>query len=231
MAASLQITPIRVDLPADAGAASLTLRNHGTTPIHAQVRVFRWTQKNNDDVLTPATEVVASPPIMRIEPQSDQMVRVVRPGAQKVESEMAYRLLIDELPAENQAARSGVRLQLRYSVPVFVAANDNVGVPKVAFSLWREGDAWMLGAHNPGAHYAQITQVTLLAGAASMPLSAGLLGYALGNSSRVWKLTLPDGFTLEPGTRLKVTLNGTEVIQPLELARPGVFDVAQSEGK
>lgn len=129
-ATSLQISPVRIDLPAGPGAAAITLRNASGAPIHAQVRVFRWTQADGADVLTPTDDAVASPPILRIAGNGEQMVRVVRPldpvlrndasTSAVPPTETAYRLLIDELPQrEAQVDQSGVRVQLRYSVPVF----------------------------------------------------------------------------------------------------------------
>ncbi|WP_407059135.1 fimbria/pilus periplasmic chaperone [Ralstonia syzygii subsp. celebesensis] len=65
-AAALQISPIRLDLLPGQSAAALTLRNRGTQPINAQVRVFRWTQDTDGDRLEPAPALVASPPIVQI---------------------------------------------------------------------------------------------------------------------------------------------------------------------
>lgn len=196
-AASLQITPIRADLPAGPGAAALTLRNRGDTPIHAQVRVFRWLQRDGDDVLEPTTEAVASPPLVRIAAGDEQLVRIVRPGATAADGETTYRLLIDELPdasgapgaANPPATTAGIRVQLRYSVPVFAGTPANAPRPPLQFALAREQDAWVLSARNTGRMHAQISQVQLsTADGQAVTLAPGLLGYALRNSGRAWRL-------------------------------------------
>lgn len=192
-AASLQITPIRADLPAGPGAAALTLRNRGDTPIHAQVRVFRWQQRDGDDVLEPTSEAVASPPLVRIAAGGEQLVRIVRPGATAADGETTYRLLIDELPAApgeaDAPATTGVRVQLRYSVPVFAGTPANAPRPPLQFALAREHDAWVLSARNTGRMHAQISQVQLSAAdGQAVTLAPGLLGYALRNSGRSWRL-------------------------------------------
>jgi fimbrial chaperone protein len=221
LAASLQITPIRVELPPGAGAAALSLRNRGDQPISAQVRVFRWTQAQGDDVLTPAEDIVASPPILRIEAQSEQLVRIVRPGPDTVPAETTYRLLIDELPQADTSTTSGVRLQLRYSVPVFVGTPAAGGAPRVNFALWRDGQSWMLGATNDDNRHAQISDVSLVADTgAATPVAAGLLGYALRGNHRAWRVPLPNGFAPGPRMRVKATLNGTSVVRPLDLSPP-----------
>lgn len=62
LAAGLQIAPISLSIPADKKADEVWLRNAGTETVHAQVRVYRWSQDQGEDVLTPDTGMVASPP-------------------------------------------------------------------------------------------------------------------------------------------------------------------------
>src|SRR5215217_7487592 len=62
-AASLQVTPLLVEVAAPGATSTLTLRNQGTQPVNGQIRVFRWTQANGQDVLEPMDAVVASPPM------------------------------------------------------------------------------------------------------------------------------------------------------------------------
>lgn len=126
-AAALQISPIRLDLLPGQSAGSLTLRNRGTQPLNAQVRVFRWTQDAEGDRLEPAPALVASPPIVQISGEGEQLVRVVLTQPAAGNDEQTYRLLIDELPERRPQAQTGVTMQLRYSVPVFV--NASTGAP------------------------------------------------------------------------------------------------------
>ncbi|RZT39466.1 fimbrial biogenesis chaperone [Cupriavidus agavae] len=219
-ATSLQISPVRVDLPAGPGAAALTLRNTADTPIHAQVRVFRWTQADGADVLAPADDVVASPPIVQIGGQAEQMIRVVRPGKAGTPGETAYRLLIDELPRRDAPVdQSGVRVQLRYSVPVFAGTPTEAPPPALALTLWRDGSEWWLGMRNGGTRHARVSDAALVNGAQRVPLTAGLLGYALPGALRVWKVRVPPGFTPAAGLRLDTAING----EPQSLPVPNVL--------
>ena len=43
-AATLQISPVLVDLAPQQGATGIQLRNPGATPIYGQVRVYAWDQ-------------------------------------------------------------------------------------------------------------------------------------------------------------------------------------------
>ncbi|WP_137927310.1 molecular chaperone [Cupriavidus sp. 2SB] len=220
-ATSLQISPVRVDLPAGAGAAALTLRNTADTPIHAQVRVFRWTQADGADVLTAADDVVASPPIVRIGGQAEQMIRVVRPGNTATPGESAYRLLIDELPQRNAPAnQSGVRVQLRYSVPVFAGTPVDAPMPRLALSLWRDQGDWWLGMRNSGARHARVSDAALVNGSQRVTLTAGLLGYALPGALRTWKIRVPPHFMPGANLRLETAINGEPQSLPVLPGRP-----------
>lgn len=141
-AAALQISPIRLDLLPGQSAGSLTLRNRGTQPLNAQVRVFRWTQDAEGDRLEPAPALVASPPIVQISGEGEQLVRVVLTQPAAGNDEQTYRLLIDELPERRPQAQTGVTMQLRYSVPVFVNASTGAPPrPGRAAARWRADPA------------------------------------------------------------------------------------------
>nr|WP_315595096.1 molecular chaperone [uncultured Cupriavidus sp.] len=220
-AASLQISPVRIDLPAGAGAAAMTLRNAASAPIHAQVRVFRWTQADGADVLAPADDVMASPPIVRIAGNSEQLVRVVRPGQAAATSETAYRLLIDELPQRDAPAdQSGVRVQLRYSIPVFAGTPSAAPSPPLAVTLRHDQGEWRLAARNNGMRHARISDVALVNGGQRVTITAGLLGYTLPGATRIWKIRVPASFAPGSGLRLDADINGEPQSLPVNQERP-----------
>jgi fimbrial chaperone protein len=189
--ATLQISPVTLDLAADSPAAALTLRNPGDRPIYGQVRTYRWTQEHGDDVLTPAPELVASPPLLQIGAQSDQLVRLVRTARDKPPREQSYRVLIDELPTPDAPVTSGITIRLRYSIPVFVAPATAGAPAQLDWSLARGEQAWQLRVANRGEHHAQISAVRLVDAAGKRyEITEGLLGYALAGSARQWPLRL-----------------------------------------
>jgi len=190
-AANLQISPVSISFKAAQTATGVTLQNFGDQPLHGQVRVFVWDQKDGADVLTPATDLVASPPIMEVAAGTTQTVRLVRRNGAAGPIEQSYRILIDEIPRADGAA-SGVAIQLQYSVPVFIAPLDAAAAPRLTWTLKKIDGAWHLEARNDGALHAQIG-ATLLRNAKGkeFQLGTGLLGYALPNRTRRWRL--PEG--------------------------------------
>lgn len=209
LAAALQVSPIRLDLSADKPAAALTLHNDGSVPLDAQVRVFAWTQSLDDDHLERTAVIVASPPIVRIEPNGDQTIRILRLGDAPLAREETYRLLIDEIPNGQTAQSTGVRMQLRYSVPVFAGAMD-ARVPALSFALERSDKAdapLLLRASNDSDLHAQLSNVRLdWPDGHTTQVSAGLLGYTLPRAARRWPIAgAPSGAT---SATLHAVING-----------------------
>ncbi|EPT4022077.1 fimbrial biogenesis chaperone [Enterobacter roggenkampii] len=128
LAATLQVAPVTLDLQSDQRAAAIYLTNSGKAAIHAQIRVYEWTQKNGKDVLVATGEVVSSPAMTSLAPGQQQLVRIIvmQPGIRA--QEQSYRLVIDELPdATSRAANpTAVHFLLRYSIPVFIAGNRHI---------------------------------------------------------------------------------------------------------
>jgi len=226
-AAGLQVAPISLEFLPSSPAQGLWLSNTGSDALHAQVRVFHWTQANGKDVLTPTQSLVASPPMLSLEPGAQQLVRVIRLGVSNPGGGAdAYRLLVDELPQLEERTETGVRYVLRYSIPVFMqpaSQPDAVAIAETLhWSLLQDEDGIALQARNSGTFHAQLSQVSLLPpGGAPFELSAGLLGYVLPGMTMRWPLKFATD-RLPPDTRLRVSING----KPIDQAFP-VGDLAR----
>jgi fimbrial chaperone protein len=208
---TLVIWPIDPVLEQGQTAAPLWLENRGVEPLTLQIRVVGWRTADFDDVFMDEQEdIVASPPVARVAPGTRQFVRLVRTSRTPLEGEQAYRVIIDELPAQRDepAAVSelalGVALRLRYSLPLFVyggglvadrrsqtttlARSAEAAVPDLH---WRivDGQArrW-LHVRNAGTGHARLSRVHVAGGTVSVPLAAGLLGYVLPGAERRWAL-------------------------------------------
>lgn len=206
-AATLQISPVLVDMAPRQGATGIMLRNPGTTPVYGQVRVYAWDQANGDDVLTPTQEIQASPPIIQVPPNGEQLVRLVRAGNDLPPVERSYRLVIDEIPDPSTPLVNGVVLRMRYSVPVFVAGATPEPLPELAWHWTRDGKEWVLSLNNTGTRYAQVAALQIQAGA-DAPLAKvdGLLGYALAQRQREWRF--PVKRSASGQVKIKALVNG-----------------------
>ncbi|VVD86366.1 P pilus assembly protein chaperone PapD-like protein [Pandoraea communis] len=189
--ATLQVSPVIVNILPTQPATTLTLGNSGDLPIHGQLRLYAWTQRNGDNVLTPTEALIASPPIVRIEPGERQIVRLVHVAQKPEHHEQSYRLLVDELPSADAAVTDGVSIRLRYSLPVFVQARD-AQAPSLHFDVrMAQGE---VEVRNDGERHAQLGATRVLdTSGRSVELARGLLGYVLAGQTRRFPLRWPAG--------------------------------------
>jgi fimbrial chaperone protein len=185
-AASLRVTPVTLDLPAPDNAGTLHVHNEARRSINVQVRVFRWTQSRGEDRLAPATDVVASPPMIAIGAGADNVVRIVRVAKSPVVAEEDYRVVVDELPDPTRRHAGVVNLVLRYSVPVFFHSTD-ASRARVSWSIRRRGKALAVTAKNSGDQRFKIADLALTdSRGRSIVLRKGLVGYVLGHATMQW---------------------------------------------
>ncbi|MDQ4627477.1 fimbrial biogenesis chaperone [Janthinobacterium lividum] len=211
--ASLQISPVTLNLRAAQSAAGISLQNLGDQPIYGQVRVFVWDQRDGEETLAPTQELVASPPIVEIAANSRQTIRLVRAQAGPVAQEKTYRVLIDEVSREDEAGRSGVDIRLRYSVPVFVLPAGAPGKEVLDWQVFREQGEWMLRVKNSGNFHAQIGAMTLTNQAGKeFVISKGLFGYVLAARMRVWRLPVAREAELDGPLSIAVNVNAKALI-------------------
>jgi fimbrial chaperone protein len=118
----VQVTPVLVTVDGARGTASLRVRNLREREISFDVELYAWDQIDGADVLAPTTDLIAAPSVFAIAPGQEQILRIARAGASRAsvpETEIAYRLLLRELPSPEPSA-NGFRVQLTMSLPVFV---------------------------------------------------------------------------------------------------------------
>lgn len=206
-ATGLQVWPTTVFIAAERGADGLRLRNNGAQALHAQVRVFHWSQNDGEDRLETAQEIAVSPPMLELAPGAEQLVRVVRLGPAPVIREVSYRLIVDELPIDAIDARrqAGLKYVLRYSIPVFLSPREVKASPVLHTRLARDGKALFLAIDNAGNGHAQVADLAFVRGEQRRGIAPGLSGYVLPGQGRRW--ALPDG--LDPsGGAFTARING-----------------------
>lgn len=191
-AASLQVMPVLLDL-VEGNNGVLHLRNEGTKPVDVQVRIFRWRQQDGVETLEPAAEVVASPPLTTVQPGTDYSVRIVREAPALPVGEEAYRVWIDELPANARAGRSGVNFTVRSVIPIFFRSAD-ASLPKVQWIVSRQGSQMVLVGRNEGDQRLRLSDLSITDGNHRVVDRKGLFGYVLGHSTMKWRLPATGAF-------------------------------------
>lgn len=220
-AGGLQVAPTTLTLQSTQNADGLWLSNTGDSVLHAQVRVYRWTQEGGENKEIPSREVLVSPPMIQLAVGDRQLVRVIRTGPPPVNGEDSYRVVIDELPVSNDT-KKGLQFVMRYSVPVFMAPAAGDSTPKLAWKIRRDGANAMLEVSNSGGMHAQLADLQFADKRGQRTdVHSGLLGYVLPGAQMRWRLkTPPTAFTA--GGTLESLINGSATQQdlpPIEPAR------------
>lgn len=210
-AASLRVSPILIESAAGKDVV-VTLRNQEVRPMNAQVRVFRWTQRDGQDQLDPTDDVMASPPILTIAPGEDYTVRLQRTTGSEPVAEEAYRVVVDELPNPDRQRNGTVAVVLRYLVPAFFFPPD-AGQPRLRWSLQRREGRTVIVAENEGDRRAQISDLALRGGSRTAPLFRGLAGYVLGHSTKEWRVD--PNLAARPGSSIMAMSDRGPIHAPL----------------
>jgi fimbrial chaperone protein len=229
-AASVMIWPINPVIASDARATALWLENRGAAAVTLQIRVLGWTQHDYGDRFEDAPqELVTSPPLATIAPGRRQLVRLMRTRDVPANSEISYRVLIDEVPGPESLdatrpgdqAAMGVTFRMRYSVPLFVYGRGmqppetaasrreaaSAGQPALSWRLINDERGRFLQLRNAGSTHARLSNVQLVTPATGFDVATGLLGYVLPGADMRWPL--PDGAPDGDGVALRMAVNGT----------------------
>jgi fimbrial chaperone protein len=203
-AQSLSVLPVNVFLQPGERAASLSLTNSGAKPTSIQVRAYDWSQKNDEDQLTPSQVVVVSPPLVTIAPGSTQVVRLIlRQPPQG--GEATYRIILDQIPGPGEPGV--IQMVLRLSIPVF-AAPETKAAPKVQFHLEDDGDKLFLVGVNTGQSHESIHDIVVTtSGGRKLEPQAKVSPYLLAGATRRWELGA-QGYAPQPGESLELTAHG-----------------------
>jgi len=234
-ASSVLIWPIDPVLEADQQASALWLENRGTETANLQIRVFGWSQSGFEEQYQNQRDVIGSPPVAKIEPGQKQLVRLTRTKDVPPGQELAYRIIIDEIPSAQPPAAEGgktaaaIRFQMRYSVPLFAygaglwSKEDStrprdpkgIGVPQLSWRTVAVDGRPYVEVRNQGAVHARLTDVAIKQGGQSKPLAEGLLGYVLPGAVMRWPAPGP----LASESALQVRVNGGAQVQSIAPGR------------
>ncbi|MCO7626370.1 molecular chaperone [Pseudomonas fluorescens] len=234
-ASSVLIWPIDPVLEADQQASALWLENRGTETANLQIRVFGWSQSGFAEQYQNQRDVIGSPPVAKIEPGQKQLVRLTRTKDVPPGQELAYRIIIDEIPSAQPPAAEGgktaaaIRFQMRYSVPLFAygaglwSKEDStrprdpkgVGVPQLSWRTVAVDGRPYVEVRNQGAVHARLTDVVIKQGGQNKPLAEGLLGYVLPGAVMRWPAPGP----LASESALQVRVNGGAQVQSIAPGR------------
>jgi fimbrial chaperone protein len=222
LAGSFEVNPIRVELNATTRSVALSVRNSGTTAVVVQTSVSAWSQQDGKDVLTPTNEVLISPPVVTIEPEREQIVRVGLRRAPDAQRELSYRIFLTEVPPPPQPGFQGLVVALRVGLPLFVQPRQGTAKATLVWNAEVRDGSVHLKLDNQGTGHIQISTVELFSAPGGEPVAEySGLAYVLPGQSRDFQLKLRD-IRVKKGDnlRMKVSTDAGAIDAQIDLVGP-----------
>jgi fimbrial chaperone protein len=190
-AGSFSVSPTRVELLPGQRAAVVTLRNADASPLTVQVELVDWSQATGEDQYTPTRELLATPPVFTLAPNSEQVVRIALRTAQDGTTEKAFRIFFQEVPQEVKPGFNGLNVALRVGVPIFISPKQGAE-GKLEWSLRQQDDGKLrVEAVNNGNAHVQVTGFELSVASLSERLPVEQMRYVLPGARISWTIDAP----------------------------------------
>jgi fimbrial chaperone protein len=215
VAATLQVSPVRITISADGKAGVVRLHNQSDVPTLVQVEALVWNETADLSEVTTTSEILAVPPVFEIGAGAEQLIRLALRKPLTSGTEQAYRLLITEVPRAVGDGTPGVSFALRLNLPVFVTPEG--ALPQPSWSLQRDGGGAKLTLGNQGNAHVRVQSIALFEdGGANPVFVSDDGGYVLAGRERSWQLDLA---SLKAGASLtvKAETNLGELEAPVDI--------------
>ena len=166
VAGAFSVSPVRIFMLPRERAVAVVVVNEGDTEVVLQADLNAWTQKpDGTDELNPTDDMVLSPPIIRLAPNSRQVVRLALLKPADATRQLTYRMIMREVPEAVAMIARTVQLpvSLALSMPVFITPPpakrimDCVTAPNLTVIC-----------ANSGTAYAQVREIVLKRGTVTL---------------------------------------------------------------
>jgi fimbrial chaperone protein len=190
-AGSFSVSPIRIELSKGQPTAVMTVRNNDTAPVIIQASTLSWGQPGGEEAYGPTRELLVTPPIFTLPPDGEQIVRVALRREPEATRELAYRLLLAEVPQAADKEFTGLRVALRLSLPVFVRPM-TPAKPEVEWhATWTGENQLQVTAANSGTAHLQVTDFELRFPGVEVAEKVAVSRYVLPGSAITWEVKVP----------------------------------------
>ena len=206
LAGRFSVAPIRVDFGAGLRIGAVTVTSEDDHPLVFKNSPSLWTQNaDGGDVYTPTSDLVVTPPLLRVETGEPRIVRIGTlrdPG----DVERSYRVFLEEqAPANPEAGGATIAVVIKFGVPVFVAPRSE-RIAGVAEIVERKPGRVTLQIKNSGNVHFNVETITAN-GVAVKDVSSW---YLLPGATRRYDLAIPpDACT---GTAVDLRIQATRTV-------------------
>lgn len=211
MAGGLTIFPLRADLSTQTRIAAFNVISGESTPTLMQVHLFAWTQANGVELLAPSDDLLVGPPIFTLAPGKTQLIRVGLRSDPMSNREIAYRVVIGEVPTSKLA---GLSFAFRLSMPIFVSPTMPSG-PHAQWSVEHIDTRHLrLTLDNSGDEHIHVASLSVATEPAdTLIFSGGPSAYVLSGQRRSWTIPVDKASDVR-SLRVTVTTEGGALEAP-----------------
>jgi fimbrial chaperone protein len=205
MAGRFSVAPIRVDFGAGLRIGAVTVTSEDDHPLVFRNSPSLWTQNaDGGDVYTPTSDLVVTPPLLRVETGEPRIVRIGtlrEPG----DVERSYRVFLEEqAPANPEGAGATIAVVIKFGVPVFVAPRSE-RIAGSADIVERKPGRIALQIRNTGNVHFNVEAITAN-GVAVKDVSSW---YLLPGTTRRYDLAIPQDACSGPAVDLRIQATRT----------------------
>lgn len=205
LAGRFSVAPIRVDFAAGLRIGAVTVTSEDDHPLVFKNSPSLWTQNpDGGDVYTPTTDLVVTPPLLRVETGEPRIVRIGtlrEPG----DVERSYRVFLEEqAPANPEGGGATIAVVIKFGVPVFVAPRSE-RVAGSAEIVERKPARVTLQVKNTGNVHFNVETIT----ANGVALKDVSSWYLLPGTTRRYDLAIPPEACTGPAIDLRIQATRT----------------------
>jgi fimbrial chaperone protein len=188
-AASIAISPLRLDIKPGQQMTALTVSNTGQTPVLVQGQIKAWLESDQPEASVSSGGMMLTPPLFKLAPGGKQLVRIGwKQQTATPAQELAFRVFLQEVPNAADTA-TGLRVALRLSVPLFVQpASAEVRALDWQWQTTSAGSTLQL--HNNGNRHERISRLKVTDAKQRVLLNGSRLLYVLPGQTH--SMSLPD---------------------------------------
>lgn len=190
-AGTFSISPLRVELSAHKRIEALTVRNESDTAVVIQATAKMWTQVDGDDRLSDTHDAFATPAVVTIPGNGQQVIRVALRRDPDSQRELDYRLILQEVPPAAPSDFNGLQVSLRLSLPIFVAPLTNGQADVHWHARYSDDKQLIVSANNNGAAHLQVVDFIARFNGAGSAIHSPVSKYILPGSRVEWRLDAP----------------------------------------
>ena len=165
VAADFVVSPLTVVFENAVRSGQIIVRNEGSAEVRFDLHAKDWTQGDGADKYTDSESLIYFPRAMAIPPGESRIIRVGI-KANPADTEHAFRLFIEELPARNvpgALAASSAQLQILLNVGVPIFARPPRGGPQAEIeNLLLDAGKIRFGLRNSGNEHFKATSIELV---------------------------------------------------------------------